>query len=338
MLTNITDPRIQSILTLPEDSTKHWEKDLDRLRKGDITLNRRTAGENTIKAVQRMLIFLGYSTASSGSFLVDGDFGRGTNRAVAQFQLEHGLNPGIGRETLSYPCSWNTARAKIISIPDVTMDIPTMEKMLEVCLLAIEKQEVSCGDFDEAVNQLNLLQRRKLMTCRQILEKYGGLARQATQRLQEQKDIEVLPIWVLSIIRQETAGVVRPRFEQHILSSRVKDHPDLDFSELRYRSMSFGLGQVMGFNYQLIDADSAKGMFFSPLEQQVYNVARFLSRARSSLRSVFAKSDPEDADFHAVAKFYNGGGYWKHHYHESLQRWFREFKELGALNIGNSSV
>lgn len=336
MLTNITDDRIQKILTLPEDSTEHWEKDLDRLRQGDVTLNRKTAGENTIKAVQRMLIFLGYSTSSSGSFLIDGDFGRGTNRAVAQFQLEHGLNPDINRGTLSYPCSWNTARSRIVSIPDVTMDIPTMEKILEVCLQAIEKNEVSCGDFEEAVNQLNLLHRRKLMTCRQILEKYGELARQATTRLQEEKEIEILPIWVLSIIRQETAGVVRPRFEQHILSSRIKQDPDLDFSELRYRSMSFGLGQVMGFNFQLIDSDSAKGMFYSPLEQQVYNVARFLSRARSSLREVFTKTDPGDKDFHAVGKFYNGAGYWKHHYHESLQRWFREFKQLGALN--NSSV
>ncbi|PHN07218.1 N-acetylmuramidase domain-containing protein [Flavilitoribacter nigricans] len=338
MLTNITDQRIQQILTLPEDGTKQWEKDLERLRSGDVTLNRRTAGENTIKAVQRMLIFLGYSTASSGSFLIDGDFGRGTNRAVAQFQLEHGLNPAIGRDILAYPCSWNNARSRIVGIPDVTLDIATMEKMLEVCIAAIDKQEVSCGDFDEALNQLNLLHRRKLMTCRQILEKYGELAVQATQKLQEDKEVTVLPIWVLSIIRQETAGVVRPRFEQHILSSRVKDDPDLDFSELRYRSMSFGLGQVMGFNYLLIDEGSAKGMFFSPLEKQVYNVARFLSRARSSLRPVFAKSNPKDEDFHAVAKFYNGAGYWKHHYHESLQRWFREFKALGALELGNSSV
>lgn len=330
MLTAVSDPRIQQILTLPEDGTEHWEKDLERLRHGDVTLNRRTAGENSIKAVQRMLIFLGYSTSSGGSFLIDGDFGRGTNRAVAQFQFEHNLNPEITREVLSYRCSWNNARSLIVSIPDVTLDIPTMEKMLEVSIQAIDHKEVSCGDFDEALNQLNLLHRRKLMTCRQILDKYGALAKQATQRLKATKDVDVHPIWVLSIIRQETAGVVRPRFEQHILSSRAMKHPDLDFSELRYRSMSFGLGQVMGFNYKLIDAESAKSMFYSPLEQQVYNVARFLSRARSSLRPVFAQTNPGDADFRAVAKFYNGAGYWKHHYHESLQRWFREFKELGA--------
>lgn len=242
MLTAVEDDRIQKILTLPEDSTEHWLRDLERLRREDVTLNRRTAGENFIKAVQRMLIFLGYSTSSSGSFSIDGDFGRGTNRAVAQFQFEHGLNPAITRDMLTYPCSWNTARSLITAIPDVTMDLPTMEKILEVCIQAIENNEVSCGDFAEAVNQLNLLHGNKLMTCRQILEKYGEAAKQAAKRLGEEKKIDIQPIWILSLIRQETAGVVRPRFEQHILSGRARQNPELDFSELHYQSMSFGCG------------------------------------------------------------------------------------------------
>jgi hypothetical protein len=203
-----------------------------------------------------------------------------------------------------------------------------MEKILEVCIQAIENNEVSCGNFEEAITQLNLLHRRKLMTCQQILKKYGALAQKASDRLKEERDVVIHPIWILSLIRQETAGVVRPRFEQHILSPRVVKHPELDFSEIRYRSMSFGLGQVMGFNFEMIDNDSAKGMFYSPMEQQVYNVGRFLSRARKSLREVFQKTDPVDKDFHAVGRFYNGPGYAKHHYHESLQRWFREFTVL----------
>ena len=58
-----------------------------------MTLTRQSAGESAIKAVQRLLIFLGYSTASSGAFLIDGDYGRGTNRGVAQFQFEYKTNP-----------------------------------------------------------------------------------------------------------------------------------------------------------------------------------------------------------------------------------------------------
>jgi len=47
---------------------------LERLERGDTTLTRQSVGESAIKAVQRLLVFLGYSTASSGAFLIDGDF------------------------------------------------------------------------------------------------------------------------------------------------------------------------------------------------------------------------------------------------------------------------
>jgi len=63
------------------------------------------AGESAIKAVQRLLVFLGYSTASSGAFLIDGDFGHGTNRGVAQVQFEKALTPLLaqgGRSSCRY--------------------------------------------------------------------------------------------------------------------------------------------------------------------------------------------------------------------------------------------
>ncbi len=95
----LKDERIHKILSLHGDE-RDWQEDLDRLERGDITLTRRSAGESAIKAVQRLLVFLGYSTASSGAFLIDGDFGRGTNRGVAQFQFEKALNATITRRSL----------------------------------------------------------------------------------------------------------------------------------------------------------------------------------------------------------------------------------------------
>ena len=71
----ITDARIHRVLSAGGD-TSGWREDLQRLERGDATLTRKSAGEAGIKAVQRMLVFLGYSTASSGAFLIDGDFGR----------------------------------------------------------------------------------------------------------------------------------------------------------------------------------------------------------------------------------------------------------------------
>jgi hypothetical protein len=138
----------------------------------------------------------------------------------------------------------------------------------------------------------------------------------------------VRPEWILSIIRKETEGVVRPKFEQHVLSNSNRKSPNEDLSELRYRATSFGLGQVMGFNFQAVGAPSAKAMFCSPLEEQVLFVGRFLATGGSSVRSAINNAAPAESDFRTVARFYNGPGYEANRYHESLAKWFLEFKSL----------
>ena len=135
----------------------------------------------------------------------------------------------------------------------------------------------------------------------------------------------IQPEWILSIIRQETAGVVRPRFEQHWLSKLAKQQPNIALSELRYQSMSFGLGQVMGFNYKIVGAPSAQALFTSSLDKQVLAIALFMYGKRK-VRPVISKINPSADDFKTVAYYYNGSGYAAHHYDESIARWFREFK------------
>ncbi|NUO00510.1 MAG: DUF3380 domain-containing protein [Saprospiraceae bacterium] len=327
MLAFTDDPRIQQILTLPEDSDPQWRLDLERFKQGDVTLDRKTAGENTIKAIQRLLIFLGYSTSSSGAFSIDGDFGRGTNRAVAQFQFEHGLNPDVKRSALGYPCTFQTAKTEIVNIPDVKLDQRTAEKMLEVAIQSIENKHVNCGSFEEAIFHLNSLQRNAFLTCRKIWERYGPAVQVAVQRIKAEKNVTIQQEWILSVIRQETAGVVRPRFEQHIFSKLNREMPNAEVSELRYRSMSFGLGQIMGANFKGIGAPSAKAMFTSPIEDQLLYVGKFLCQS-SVLRGVVAKKAPAAQDFRTLARIYNGPGFAKHHYHESIARWFGEFRSI----------
>ena len=324
MIAAINDPRIQKILTLPEDNTAEWRNDLKRLEAGDTTLTRKSAGESTIKAVQRLLIFLGYSTGSSGSFSIDGDFGRGTNRAVAQFQFENGLNPNIKRPTLCYDCTWQTASKNIVAIPDVRLTVPTVEKMLATALKMIDMKQVTCGDFEEALFHLNGLHRSTLMSCKQILQRFGAHVDLAVSRIRNEKGLDMPREWVLAIMKQETGGIVRPRFEQHYLTRMNQQEPQTDFTELRYRSMSFGLGQIMGENYKRVGAPSARSMFVSPIAEQVLFVARYLA-----LRDeVVSKKNPTDADFRELARFYNGPGYEKHHYHESIATWFKEFRTI----------
>lgn len=319
-----SEPRLQRILTHPDDDNEVWRADLARILSGDATLTRRSAGEAAVMAVQRLLIFLGYSTASSGGFLVDGDFGRGTNRGVAQFQFEHGLTRTITRAQLCYPCQWNTAARLITSIPDTTLTVATLERMASVALARIDAGEVMCGDLDDAVFHLNALHKRRFLDSRGILARYGAHAAAACTALLTEDGIAVRPEWILAIIRQETAGVIRPRFEQHYLSRLNEQHRTAPLADVRMRSMSLGLGQIMGENHRAVGAPGADALFTAPLNEQVAFVARFL-RPR---KEVVIKANPGEADFRSVARFYNGPGYEAHHYHESLARWFREFHQL----------
>jgi len=318
------DPLLQRILTHPDDANSVWQRDLERFLAGDTTLTRRSAGEAAIMAVQRMMIFLGYSTAASGGFLVDGDFGRGTNRGVAQFQFEHGLTRKIDRKTLCYPCQWNTAARLITAIPDTTLTVPTLERMATVALERIGTGRVMSGDIEHAIFHLNALHKRRFLNSRAILARYGAYVRAACDALEAGEGIRVQPEWVLAIIRQETAGVIRPRFEQHYLSRLNAAEPDTSLEDLRLRSMSLGLGQIMGENHRAVGAANAEALFSAPVSEQVAFIARFLRPRHERVR----KAAPGDADFRSVARFYNGPAYESHHYHEKLARWFREFRQL----------
>lgn len=321
----IDDPRIKSILTYSEEHTD-WEKDLARFRQGDVGLTRHSAGESSIKALQRMLVFLGYSTTSRGAFKIDGDFGRGTNRGLAQFQYDHSLSSHINREILEYPCKWSDAYHKIDSIPDAVFDQPTLEKMVDLANENLREGRVMCGDFDEAIRHINAVHSGRLMNCLEITEHYADHAYTASARLLDEKAVHVHPLWILAIIKQETSGIVRPRFEQHYLSRLGGKEPDRELREIRFLSMSQGLGQIMGSNYKAVGATSPEELFTSPIEEQVLHVARFLSKR--NFRKAVSEASPQDELFHVVGKNYNGPGYAKHHYHESLKRWFREFSTL----------
>jgi len=320
----INDPYIKQIISHPDDGDSQWHADLQRFLNGDTSLTRTSVGESGIKAMQRLLIFLGYSTSSSGAFAIDGDFGRGTNRAVAQFQVEYNLNPAITRKTLCYDCQWNTAKALITAIPDAKLTLPVLEKMLSVALAKIAGGQIMTGQFNDAIFHLNALHKSRFLDCKGILNRYGAMAQSASRQIEQEKGITVRPEWILAIIRQETAGIIRPRFEQHYLSRLNKEKPNAPLEELRMQSMSMGLGQIMGSNFKLVGATSATELFTAPVDRQVTFVARFLSGKKDEVK----KTAPGDADFRSIAKFYNGPKYEAHHYHEQLARWHREFKML----------
>ncbi len=324
----IDDRRLRRILIPETGSDKYWRATFARLRAGDATLTRKSAGEEAISAIQRLLVFLGYSTTSRGAFVVDGDFGRGTNRAVAQFQFEHGLTRTVKRSTLCYKCSYHNAHRRLHYIPDTRLTVATLNAMAEVALANIDTREVLCGNFEEALRHINDLHAGRGMTCRKILARYGRFVHAASKRIKDEHGVDVRPEWMLAIIRQETGGVVRPRFEQHKLTAYNRRYPKANFVELRYRAMSQGLGQVLGANYKRVGAESARAMYASPIGDQVLFVGRFLASAPKSVRNVVGKARPTESHFRRLARHYNGPKYADHHYHERIARWFREFRAL----------
>lgn len=323
-VSGLDDPRIQRILTPSGRQTREWRDALDRFNAGDVTLTRRSAGEAAIKAVQRMLIFLGYSTSSTGAFVIDGDFGRGTNRGLAQFQFEHGLSRRSTRRTLCYPCTWQTARRYIVAVPDARLTHATLNAMIGTALDAVERDHVMCGDFDTALSYLDAIYAGRRLSCRKIYSRYRKHVDSAVSQLQAERSVKIAPEWIYAIIKQETGGIVRPRFEQHVLSRLHRNHPNLEFVELRFRAMSQGLGQVLGENYSTVGAESAIDMYTSPLNEQVLFIARYLARKPTPI----GKHRPTEQDFRIIARFYNGRGYEKHYYHERLERWHREFGQI----------
>lgn len=327
MIAALTDARLKRILSLADDRSESWAADLARFERGDVTLTRHSIGESSIKAIQRLLIFLGHSTASSGAFLIDGDFGRGTNRAVAQFQVEHGLTRSLTRSDLCYECTWQNASQKIVSIPDAKLTPATLERMLETAQQMLDEGRVLCGNLDEAVFHLDALHRRRLLSCVEIHQRYGRSVDDAVAEVAVE-GVTISHRWLLAIIKQETGGIVRPRFEQHLLTRLNKKLKKVDLVELRHRSMSMGLGQVLGENFRKVRVGSARAMYSSTIAEQVAHIARFLASS-ASIAQVVSGNQPKEKDFRAVARYYNGPGYEKHHYHESLSRWFREFAAMG---------
>ncbi len=154
---------IQPVL-FPEEPDPQVLEVFSRVEEGQIRMSRHLGSESVIRALQRLLIFLGYSTFSGGSYAVDGDFRRGTNRGVTQFQVDHQLVSASNRKTLCYDCNYQ-----------------------------------------------------------QIFEHYKTAVFKAIDSMTDEKDLKIAPAWILSIIRQETSGVVRPRFEQDHLSKNNRE-------------------------------------------------------------------------------------------------------------------
>lgn len=323
----LDNQQILRVLSRDPDE-RFWQDDLRAVLDGDTLITREVAREPSVIALQRALIFLGYSTTSRGAFVIDGDFGPGTNRGIAQFAFDQQLSNAPAIDEICYPCTYRNAHLKISAIPRTQVTPEVLQALIETVTDRIATDRVLMADFEQALWHLNHLESRPALTCREVFERYGEITTAVCAHIQQTHDIEVAPIWVLAIIRQESAGIIRPRFEQHKLSRARRENPDSDVTRLRYESMSMGLGQVMGYHYAKIGAESPEAMLLSPIEEQIEHISRYLALARGQTRLDFANPEPDEDALRRVSKFYNGPRYEDHRYHEKLAGHFREFGPL----------
>lgn len=101
--------------------------------------------------------------------------------------------------------------------------------------------------------------------------------------------------------------------------------------EAAYRSCSWGLGQVMGFNCQLAGYQTAKAMAHAFVDDEETHLRAMVDFIKS------AKLDDElrAHDWNGFARGYNGSGYAKHGYHIKLKAAFEKWQGIRDTPMTN---
>jgi len=154
---------------------------LARVRQGAALVPGDPAGD-AVKAVQRALIVLGFSTSTDGSALVDGDYGPGTERGVRQLQTELALAPTgiVGRSTLA-----------------------ALDEAVSACLATL--------DDDDRTRQRDILDRTVDMSPRELKARY----RPAVQAAATGAGLREEVLAAITIVESGGGGNNRPKFEPH---------------------------------------------------------------------------------------------------------------------------
>ncbi len=312
---------VEALLPVLSMRSPEYAEDFQGILDDQLT-DPRQLGEAAVRALQRLLIFLGYSTDSDGGYVVDGTLGPGLNRGLAQFRHEHGL-ADLAAE-LTYRSSNRTARKDAVSVPPQRLDSRTLKAMLSTAEAALAQGEIPYGGRQAALFLLDSLEQKKTLAAEELFKRYDEAARKAEEATGTRR------WWTLAVIKLETGGIPSPRFEQHWLSRLSTRYPEIDFAELRLRATALGFGRVMGFNHTKVGEPSAEAMFMASLDEQVLHVARLLGVNNE----IVAKAEPSAADFRAVARSYAGTSYETFSFHEQLERWFREFRDLSGGSSG----
>ena len=277
--------------------------------------------ETLVTSLQRTMIALGYSTTTSGACVIDGDFGNGTNRGMAQAiydltsdgrLVNHQTVPT--RKELTPKCTWQNSAVVARDLCGVAVTARVVEAMFKY--VKEKPSKLLGGDPVTARRQLDAIERGRLD------DKGAAMAGYRMESAWVSKWNDIRPAWLMAVVLTETGGINRPRFEQHYFSRLAREYRTKSLREIRFLSMSMGLGQIMGVNYKAAGAESPEDLFTADTRDQLSFIANFLD----PMRHITMKLDPSDNDFRKIAKYYNGPGYAKNNYDKKLKKHFNDEK------------
>ena len=135
---------------------------------------------------------------------------------------------------------------------------------------------------------------------------------------------------------------IKKRFEKHIYNGFIKvvdgaaKHPALpgldagwirshSKVQLEFLSTSFGIAQIMGYWYQLLNYKSINDMIAAWVASEEIQIRDFCLFCVKYNDGRFLES-LKRLEFASIAKQYNGGGYKKNNYDVDLEKYFKSAK------------
>ncbi|MBU3913940.1 DUF3380 domain-containing protein, partial [bacterium] len=357
-------PLVQRVLhksgTLPDDL---YEK-LNKILTGETVLNKGASSDQAdiARAIQRALIYLSYPTGSSGSYGLDGDWGAGSNRGYALFLREHAeehlkdaSEAVLDDSKLIYAATYINAAQKTKEFANIPVKKDGFEALLNAIIDETKAENIYRKKEVYAIENLNQIDKKVFLSVKKIIENFRTEI-QAAADYGTSIGYAVKPQWIAALARTETAGLPRPKYEHHWLYNHysgtmaggVKQGIKLsNFQECRFRSTSFGMGQLMGVEYKRLKDDSgnklpnARAMYYLDVKTQFRVIVDFL-KSKSGYTGVVLGLDCPDYDdydedeptkawkensLHKCVYAYNGAAYLTNNYHINLSTYFKEAKD-----------
>lgn len=247
---------------------------------------------------ERMLVQRTLNEETRANIRVDGAIGPRTNDAIQKYRELKGLTPGGLDDDL-----WNTMEpyisSRFMQIEDLVKACQTVGIKPSMGLAIWDKESAGSGFLDD--KRCRILYERHIF-YKLVANKHGR--RQAEVWRSKYPNI-CHPVW-------DHKAYMGGRREYE----RLEDARQLD-AEIALMSASWGLFQLMGFNYRFYGAPDVQTMVQAYQQSEHHHLRGFIGFI---IKQPALKKAMAEYDYHTVGLIYNGKGYRSHGYHIDLEQ------------------